>query len=336
MSEVRTTEAPGTSDPKTGGAAAAPAANPANPAAAGTPPNAGGTNAGGTPALQANILASDPARDQPVAAPAEWPNDWRERMAGDDAKMLARLKRYANPMNVGKAFHAAELKISAGQQRNLAPPAEATPEELTLWRKEVGLPDKPEGYLDALDKGLVIGDADKETINGFLGKMHEAHAPASAVKQAVEWYYDNFEKMEAKQAEDDMTYQRQGEDELRQEWPTPGEYRRNVTIINSWLDTAPEGVKDALVGARTADGRPIASNPSVLRFFLSSALEANPAASVVPGAGAAAGVGIEERIEAIQKMMRDPKSDYFKNEKVQAEYRDLIDARERLNAKRAA
>ena len=41
-------------------------------------------------------------------APADWPDNWRELMAGDDEKVLKRLDRFQSPKNVAKSWLSAE------------------------------------------------------------------------------------------------------------------------------------------------------------------------------------------------------------------------------------
>lgn len=77
------------------------------------------------PAASGTLLTSEPA-DKPVIAPADWPEDWRSKVAGEDAKELARLQRMGSPADVWKAYRALEAKISSGQLKQGLKP-DATP-----------------------------------------------------------------------------------------------------------------------------------------------------------------------------------------------------------------
>jgi hypothetical protein len=119
--------------------------------------------------------------------------------------------------------------------------------------------------------------------------------------------------------------QQQNEEVLRGEWGS--EYKLNLNLISGLLDTAPQGLKDQLLGARLADGSVLGNNPDTLRFLASLARTVNPVATVVPGAGGNAAQAIESEMASIQKLMGDKKSAYWKgpeSAKMQARYRDLI------------
>jgi hypothetical protein len=301
-----------------------PAADPA--AAPATPPAT-------DPAKPATVLGSDPAADPgKPAVPATWPEDWQQRLAGGDEKALKKLQRYASPTDVAKALLAAQAKISSGELK-AALPADAKPEEIAAWRAENGIPEKPEGYLEKLPDGVVIGEQDKALVGLFVKDMHDRNASPEVVQAAIGSYYKVMEQVQAEQAEANAALQSATEDALRADWGA--NYRREVGAIHGLLDQAPEGVKDALLNARAADGTALANNAAVLRWLNSMAREINPAATVVPGAGANAGKGVADRMREIEAQMSNPKSDYWKSDAMQKEYRDLIVARDKLNARAA-
>src|SRR5215471_1543289 len=69
--------------------------------------------------------------------------DWRERLAGSDAKKLDQLKRYADPSAFASAHFGLTDRIARGELKAPAKPlaADATAEQKTEWRKEQGLPE---------------------------------------------------------------------------------------------------------------------------------------------------------------------------------------------------
>jgi hypothetical protein len=88
-------------------------------------------------------------------------------------------------------------------------------------------------------------------------------------------------------------------------------------------------VNDGLLSARGPDGVPTLNNPDVMRWLVSMARELNPAATVVPGSGNAT-ASVADEIANIEKTMRENRRAYMADEKMQARYRQLLDARERL------
>lgn len=310
---------------------AAPAAALVGGAAAPSPQAAAPATATAATDSTTKTILTEPVADKAQAAPATWPEDWRAQASGGDEKLTKRLERFADPAALAKSLAAAEAKIHSGQAKAAPPPADAKPEEVTAWRKENGIPETPAGYLEKLPDGVVIGDGDKELAELFVTDMHGANVSPEIAHKAIGSYYKVMELAEAKRSEADLKALRDFEDQVRPEWGAG--YRGNINAIAGWLDTAGDEVKLALGQARAADGTPLMSHPGVMKFLLANVMEINPAATVVPGSGAAAGKGIEERIKAIEDTMGS--REYAKNEKVQAEYRDLITAREKMKARAA-
>lgn len=269
-----------------------------------------------------------PATPQPQKAP-DWPDDWRDKMAGSDEKLRARLERFPSPVDILKAMRALETK-----QGELKKPLSEnpTPEELAAWRKENDIPESPDKYDLTLADGLVIGDDDKPLVGKFLEKMHGANASNPHVKAALAAYYELVEEQQATMAERDKAIRQQTEDALRGEWGN--EYRANVNLVSNFLDTAPNGLKERLLGARLADGTPLGNDADSLRWLASMAREANPMAAIMPGG--ANPDAIQSEMSRLEKMMGDRQSEYWKGptaEKNQQRYLELIAAQQRIARK---
>ena len=339
-----TPAAPAPAPDATAPAAAAPAAADTPPPAAPTPepapnPAAKPSTKAAKPAAEAKtLIETDDGDGQPAAAPADWPDDWREKLAGDDTKLLATLKRFTSPKTFSESYFALKQKLSSGEyQKKLA--GDATDEQKAEWRKENGIPDKAEDYDTTLGDGLVIGEHDKPLVNEFLSSMHAANAQPEAVKAALSTYYKLVEQQTAARADADALGRTEAEDALRTEWGN--DYRKNVNAAFSLLDVAPAGVKDRLMNGRLADGTPIGNDPGVLKFLAGLAREVNPLGTVVPGAGANATSAIADEIAGIEKQMGDLSSDYWKGQKaeggketkMQVRYRELVTARDKIAAR---
>jgi hypothetical protein len=273
------------------------------------------------------VEVADDTPAEPVWPAEGWPEDWRARMAGDDERLLRRLERFPHPGGVLQSFLSLEQKMSSGAARPM-PEADADPEDWAAWRAENGLPESPDGYLDKLPGGLVAGEADRPMLNAFAERMHGLNAPPEVVGEAVAWYYDQVEEQIAERARTDAAFRAEADAALRREWG--GRYRANLNALNGLLDTAPEGVKANLFGARLADGRPLGDHPEVLRFLVRLANEVNPAGTVAPSGGTTAQRTLADEMAGIEKLMADRHSDYWRDDALQARYRELIEARDRL------
>ena len=278
----------------------------------------------------APVTTSAPA---PAAAPAAdgkgnegyWPADWRQTVSKSDAKVLTRLERYASPEAAMQALIEAQNRISKGDLKP-ALGKNATPEQLAEWRSANGIPEAADKY--DLGKGATDG-FQPELLAEVLNKAHATNQTPEQVKATLDAWRGIQTKVAEQRAEADFDLQTKGEDALRQEWGP--EFRRNINLIHGMLDgSATPQLKDALLGGRLADGTPIGSSPEALKFLVGLALIQNPAGVVVPGAMANPLKGVDDEIGAIEKTMRTNRADYNKDERMQARYRELLGAREKL------
>ena len=288
--------------------------------------------AGEAPAASGTLLTSEPA-EKPVVAPADWPEDWRAKVAGEDAKELARLQRMGSPADVWKAYRALEAKISSGQLKQGLKP-DATPEEIATWRKENGLPETPEGYQPQLPNGMIPGEADKPLITGFQKTAHELGMTPDQFNKTLAWYYGEMDNVQATQVEADRAFRSEAEEVLRAEWGNG--YRAEVKGIANFIEaSAPAGLGDMLFNARTPDGKLIGDHPEVLRWLSSLVRTVNPYAKLVPAGSADPMKAGEARITEIEQTMRSDPQAYWKNPEMQAEYGRLLEARVATNGRAA-
>lgn len=324
-------------DPNAAPAADAPANPPIDPNPAPPTATAPTGDASGAPAAPSAVPAT-PAPDQP-AAPAQdagkdgWGADWRQTYAKGDEKTQKWLERFASPAAALDSLREAQRKISAGELAKPLP-ADATPEQVTAWRAANGIPETPEGYFEKLSNGLVVGEDDKPIFTEIAQKLHGLNASPKVMEELASWYYERVEAETARLAETDTKLKQEAEQALRAEWG--GEYQINLNAIGGWISQAPPEVQEYLHSARLPDGRPLIGLPEVARWMVSQAREINPTITLVPSGNGSPAVSIDTEIAAIEKTMREKRSEYLKDDKMQARYRDLINAREKLKAKNAA
>lgn len=294
-----------------------------------------------------SIAAGGDVTQQTTQTKPYWPEDWRQRVAehvgaGDQKAIqreLKRLERFTDPNGIYAMSRELEAKFSSGGLIK-KPGKDAKPEEITEYHKALGVPDKAEDYLKdlKLENGAVIGDADKSLVEGVLGVMHEAGAPPAVAHKVLNWYYKTQEAQAAALDEADDKFKIESTLALKEEYGPA--YQRMVNSIGSLFVRAPGG-SDAqnpgslfarLMGGRTADGKIIGNDPDMARWLVAIAQDVNPAATVVES-GAEGGVTIDNEIKALEDRMRSDRRAYFKDEKAQARYRELITARDKIRAR---
>ena len=257
-----------------------------------------------------------------------WGPDWRARLAGGDEAKLKRAGRYADPAAIFDSLTQLQDKIARGELRSTLP-KDATPGQIKAWREEQGIPEAPDKY----DLGdLKVADADRPVIDSFLKAAHQANMPADVAKATVGWYYAEVERQTEQRAEMDKQAAKAAEDQLREAWG-PAEYRANLNSVKGLLATAPESVRDRLMHGRLADGTPILGDADTIRFLLGIALEINPATSLDLPSGSNTASAIDDEIRSIETKMRKDRAAYNRDEKMQARYRDLVAAREKVRSR---
>jgi len=303
-------------------------------AGAGAPPAsppAGGNQPSSPPAAPpAGTLLEGNVPERP-AAPPTWPDDWRQKLAGDDKAYLKTLERFSDPTALAKSYR--EMQAKQSQMRAPPPGEGASPEEVATWRKENGLPEAPQGYLDqlSLPNGMVIGEADKPVVAQFAEQAHADNIDPKAFNGLVAKYYAMQDAQAQQRMEADTQFKMTATDDLNKEWG--GEFRAHINGISNLMASAGDDVKDALFNGRTADGHIIGNDPRILRWLAGMAKEMNPMGALMPAGTSNALAAGHSRIAEIEKMMRDQSSGYWKDAKVQAEYRDLVSARDTMKAR---
>lgn len=331
-------------DPKGGGdpaAAADPAADPAAADPAAPAPKTGDTAAADPKAADpkaADPAAPKPKAGDPAAADPATGDPWggiREKIAGQDQKLMARLNRYATPEAAIDALVKLQNRISAGEMRSTLP-KNATAEQVAAWRTENGIPEAPDKYELTLREGLEIKEADKPIIAKALEVLHGKNATADQASAIVDWYYAEAVRQTEERAQKDKTIATQNEDILRAEWKD--EFRPNMNMVSGLLSTMPADVQQLFMGGRLANGDPIMASASVMKALNSWAREINPVGAIVPAGGANVASAIEDEIAGIEKKMGAPKGspeykEYWENDKTQTRYRELLDGRDRVSKK---
>lgn len=273
------------------------------------------------------------AQDDPGAAKsvvqADWPEDWRDRMSGGNEEVAKLIKRFTSPVKAAEALFNARRDLST---RPKALATDATPEQVTAWRAENGIPEKPEGYLEKLPDGLIIGEQDKPLVGKFAEAMHAANESPATVHRALTAYYQIQQEQAARAEEANETAKTEGMESLMAEWG--GEFRANKTSIANMLNAIPEDARNAISQARDADGVLLFNKAPVIRALAQWAKDLSPYGSVAVAGNGDPGKNVEARIKEIEKAMGVNGGEvYWKDNAMQAEYRELLTARDRAKAR---
>jgi hypothetical protein len=293
-------------------------------------------NASNAPATQRPAAASlgthgdgaTPEADAAVAAPPA--SNWRDELAGGDERFRKRAERWPSLADVGRSYLALEHKLSSGEYKR-ALPKDALPDEIAAWRAENGIPQSWEDYEIELGNGMAAGEADRPLLMAFAQFAHERGLSNADANEFATWYFEHQDALVSQREDADADFKLKSEEELRDEMGP--DYRRNINVANAMLGAMPGNLAGRLAQGRMADGTKIGNDPGFLRWLIGLGLEMSPTATLVPGGTGDPGNTLDDEIAAIKAYMRTNRSDYAKDEKMQARYRDLLAARDRMTAR---
>lgn len=310
---------------------------PADTAAATTQPAAQTTEAV-TQTVTTQPAATEPAKTETAldAKPtgevtSKYPDDWREQMSKGDEKKLERLKRFTSPEALAESYIEIEKKLRAGQiQKPLT--KESTPEELAEYRKAYGIPESADKYDLELGDGYVIGEDIKPQVNNFLEKMHGVNAQPDVVKQALKSYFEMQAAEEAAYLDEQAQLKEKTVTELRQEWGSS--YDRNINVLKGFVQNQFGDAADSILQARDLNNVPLMNNPAIIRKFAQLAFDNDPIGAVLPSNNQGTIDTINSEISAIETRIRTDRRGYFKDDAMQARYSQLLEAKNKHNAKK--
>lgn len=262
---------------------------------------------------------------------ATWPDDWRERLAGDDAKELARLKRFASPENYLTRTKGIENQLRAGLLKPVLS-SDAGEPEVAEYRKAHGIPAEAtmEGYGLKFSEGYQPSETDKADATAFLTEMHKGSVPAATVQQVWTTYLGLQEKAEQQlhDAAQKLTVDQKAE--VRAEMGR--DYDRNMKLGNGFLAThLGEEKAKVLTALPLANGTLLGDSPDFVRLFVAAALaNADDAALVTAESAPGAGTIDEQYQAALAVADTDPKKYHSKEH--QDKLLRLVNARMKTKA----
>lgn len=293
-----------------------------------------------------------PSAEAEKAKAAYWPEDWREKLAqsrsaGDKKvydKELKRLQRIADPSVLYASMREGENILNGGSLLK-RPDKDAKPEEVEAFRKALGIPEKPEGYLEKVElpDGAVIGEADKPLVGGFLEAIHGATTPQEFVNKALGWYYGRLEQDASNLDQQDDKFKRESVAALKDEWGAGYDRERRWAIAafkeaeggstNAELESNPEAIANVVLSARSAlTGDILGNHPGVLKWLRAVGMAAYPA-TTWPEDGQQDVQSLDQQIAAYEKMMVEDRPRYNKEEK---KYLALLERRNKFQAQQQA
>ena len=263
--------------------------------------------------------------DTAIKERGEFGPNWRQAIAGDDAEALKTLERMQHPKDVFKSYSELRTKMSKGELKSSVPfPDKGTDEQKAAWRAEQGVPATPEAYEIKPPEGVVIGEADKPFIDGFLKHAHSKNWTPDKVSDAIAYWGQQriARQEEAAQQKAEMT--KNTSDALHAEWGT--EYRPTINKVDGLLDAT---VDDAELKAAIKGSAETSAGFS--RFLATIATQLNPTSTLVSGDAGAQISSVTDWLSKADKLMRTDRKAYDKT--MANDYQKYAEAYQRQSGK---
>jgi hypothetical protein len=149
-------------------------------------------NEGGAGAVDAGQTAATGGAGNPAsggAAEAGGAVDWRAQFipegAPDADKLKSTLGKFKEPVELAKSYVALQAKLSQGGVK--VPGEKATPDEISAYRKAVGVPEAVDGYKLTRPQGIAEA---KEAESAFLAQAHAAGLSQKQVDAVLGYYWN--------------------------------------------------------------------------------------------------------------------------------------------------
>ncbi len=228
------------------------------------------------------IVPVTPPVEPPVSAPPTWvgadgnfQDGWLDKLPEDMAEAKNTLGKYRSVTELGKAHHS--LQQLLGKKENSITPLtdKSTPEEVSAYRKKMGVPESPEGYQlkpENLPEGMEWSIA---TEKKFAEYAHSKNIPAETMKglAAIQVTLDQQRQGEAiAMAKENLKTAIQG---LRDEWK--GGFDANIALSKRvaqtlGLDATSPGLSDPnVVKALHAVGKLLSEDKLIAGDFAPTA-----------------------------------------------------------------
>lgn len=238
-------------------------------------PNAWRTALAGDNADRAKLLEGFETPDKLFERISRPPiDDWRKAMAGDDPDELKRLERFADPASARKSWREAEKRLSEGGRIKI-PGEGASDEELTEWRKALGVAESPDKYEIKVQPpaGYEVTDSDKGVLSRLQTKLHDAVSKGAKAPDlmniATEFYFE--EAVSAGNAAEEAAADAaaDAEAELREAWGSKFDENVNWAVagLRQYFPGDGDGEFQKFLGLRLSSGHKLGDHPVLLRMF---------------------------------------------------------------------
>ena len=308
-------------------APAAPSTPEASPSSSGAPGPDGQRTDGLPPSADHSILGQQTAPPSEggfryVGDDGNFVPEWSKHLPEDMGDFRSKLANYRNPVDLAKALHSANQTI--GKKGIIPPTKDSSAEEVSAYRKAMGVPETPKGYLEKLPatpEGVTFDEGIAAT---YMEVAHQFNIPAEAMAKLVEVNMKQAEIQNRVYSQELSQVRENGRQQLRQLWGR--DFDRKIGLVERAVHFA-EGNPNTY-GFR---------DPEVIRIVAS--LASRLSEDNLVGTGPALPAGVHEmKAQAVDIISNPQNKDYQKyragDPDVRSRVRRMLEAAEPPNIKR--
>lgn len=189
--------------------------------------------------------------------------DWRADLPEDLKKVADRFTSKADAVKAIENFRKRESQVRV-------PGKNATEEEVTAYRKAVGIPESSTDYeFPDLPKDQELTDEIKTSREEWGKRFHQLGVPKATAKALVQAVTEDADRHLIAQIEQDKAFAKLQEDALKTEWKGD-DYEKNKILANRAFSEIANRARvnlDDLSKIETRDGRFLMDRAEIVRLF---------------------------------------------------------------------
>ncbi|PJF23522.1 MAG: hypothetical protein CUN56_00550 [Phototrophicales bacterium] len=247
----------------------------------------------------ASEILTSKGDDEKVTHVVDFPEDWIEKIAGDDEKVARILSRFKNPYEAIKSGLAAQEKIREGVHKRFEKPGDDAPDEdKKLWRESMDIPDSPDGYEYDFDPGEEM-KADLEALSEISHRYDLSKEQANAIAKE---YFDAMERSIGERNRMDSEVAEQTRRALIGE--LGADYKANIEHgISVLKNLVGEEVAESILSARTdgGEGHILAADYDFNKMLMEVADVIAPEVKIVPNSS----TPMEDAVEEFNQLRKE-------------------------------
>lgn len=191
--------------------------------------------------------------------------NWRDSITDPELRKVA--ERFNTNSDMAKAV--VDLRKASSAPR--LPGKDATDEERAAWRKEIGVPDGPDGYTFEMPEGREVTDSDKAFQSKFAEVFHGAEISTAQARALTTAWNEMTIAAEDAMRKADEDFVKSSTAALQAEWGD--DHDRNVTLANrAAVELFGDGFEEAK-HMEMKDGRFLLDDPRMLKMLANAGSE---------------------------------------------------------------